>query len=826
LFEADAFALGFGQDADDAGGAGSAGGAAVKVRSDFRETALWLPDVVTDEHGEATVTIPFPDSTTRWSTKVRAAGTAARFGTGATTARTRQPLIARLQAPRFFLAGDQLILSGNLNNNTEAALVAKVTLEAKGLELIGRVIDGRIAAEAPDQVEIPAQSELRLDWSVRVIDPGEAHLLLTAIGQEHSDAVERRLPIYPHGIEALVAQSGKFNTGEIAFVIELPAERADDTTSLTIQVTPSMAVTMLDALPYLVDYPYGCTEQTLSRFLPSAIVAKTMRDLGLSAEDAMQRAFGGIEEEFVDKTQPGGKQSLERLDEMIEQGLARLYDFQHADGGWAWWKTGDSDRFMTAYVLWGLSLARDADVDVRPGVLENAARWLARELVEEERAPDMQAWMLHALAVYGGTTGDSHSDEWTEKSFQNLWNQRDSLNAYGRALLALAAHEMGHGEQAIVLVENLANGVDVDASPDTSIVRVGQQTSKPFVMATAHWGEDGIHHRWSDGGVEATAFALRAMMAIDPTNDLVEPTTNWLVKNRRGAQWSNTRDTAITVLALNEYLRGSGELASGVVYDVSINGMKVAHEALTQDQLLRAPGTYEVDAEWLRDGQNVIQIKKTEGDGPLYFAAHARFFSREDPIPPRGNELFARREFYRLVGRKTLLKGFVYDRVLLKEGDTVTSGERVEVIVTVEAKNNLEYLLFEDLKPAGFEAVQVRSGEPMTARQLKRGEVGERFAPGGESVRRGSGRTSNDLRIAGDGYTGKTRSVHHELRDRKIAMFIDKLTDGSWELRYDLRAEVPGRFHALPLLGRAMYVPEIRCNGQELRLEVLDATAE
>ena len=114
----------------------------------------------------------------------------------------------------------------------------------------------------------------------------------------------------------------------------------------------------------------------------------------------------------------------------------------------------------------------------------------------------------------------------------------------------------------------------------------------------------------------------------------------------------------------------------------------------------------------------------------------------------------------------------------------------------------------------------------MTARQLKRGEVAERFVPGGESVRRGHGRTSNDLRIDGDGYTGKTRSVHHELRDRKVAMFIDKLTDGTWEIRYDLRAEVPGRFHALPLLGQAMYVPEIRCNGQELRLEVLDATAE
>ena len=71
-------------------------------------------------------------------------------------------------------------------------------------------------------------------------------------------------------------------------------------------------------------------------------------------------------------------------------------------------------------------------------------------------------------------------------------------------------------------------------------------------------------------------------------------------------------------------------------------------------------------------------------------------------------------------------------------------------------------------------------------------------------------------------YTGSSRWVYRELRDRKVALFIDKLPQGVWEIRYQLRAEVPGRFHALPVLGHAMYVPEIRCSGQEIRIEVLD----
>ena len=77
----------------------------------------------------------------------------------------------------------------------------------------------------------------------------------------------------------------------------------------------------------------------------------------------------------------------------------------------------------------------------------------------------------------------------------------------------------------------------------------------PNFNRTAHWGTDGIFYRWSDGGIEATAFALRAMLAVDPQNKLIEPVANWLIKNRRGAQWSNTRDTAIVLLAVSRGVR-------------------------------------------------------------------------------------------------------------------------------------------------------------------------------------------------------------------------------------------------------------------------------
>jgi uncharacterized protein YfaS (alpha-2-macroglobulin family) len=307
--------------------------------------------------------------------------------------------------------------------------------------------------------------------------------------------------------------------------------------------------------------------------------------------------------------------------------------------------------------------------------------------------------------------------------------------------------------------------------------------------------------------VEATAFALKALLKIDPANKLIEPVTNWLIKNRRGAQWTNTRDTAIVILAMNDYLRESGELEAEVEYEVLVNDQLVASRRVTPEDVLSAPSRFTIDPEFIRSGDNEIRILKTSGQSPLYFAVQAQFFSLEEPVTAAGNEIFVDRRYYKLVPQQTLLNGYIHEKQPLEDGEHAVSGERVEVVMTIEAKNNFEYLVFEDLKPAGLEAVAVKSGGPLYAKELKSGAV----------------KTLSEVqeRDASD-YTGRNRWVYRELRDRKVAFFIDKLPQGVWEIRYQLRAEVPGHFHALPVLGHAMYVPEIRASGEEIRIEVQD----
>jgi alpha-2-macroglobulin len=296
-----------------------------------------------------------------------------------------------------------------------------------------------------------------------------------------------------------------------------------------------------------------------------------------------------------------------------------------------------------------------------------------------------------------------------------------------------------------------------------------------------------------------------------------------------------------------------------IEYEVFVNGSSIAKKKISGADVFNAPSRFTVDPKLIADS-NSIRIVRKSRNAPVYFAAEAKFFSTEEPITPAGNEIFVKREYYKLSGRPTLLKGLVYDKEPLRDGDTVQSGERVQTVLTIEGKNNYEYLLFEDLKPAGFEAVEVRSGESVYAQELKSGAVTRKFSATNQpsttylvktgdnltKIARANGTTAAALRRANhltgaqikvgqsllipgkeaapdSDYTGRTRWVYQELRDRKVALFIDKLPEGVWEIRYDFRAEAPGQFHALPVLGQAMYVPEIRANSAEIRINVEDA---
>ncbi len=234
------------------------------------------------------------------------------------------------------------------------------------------------------------------------------------------------------------------------------------------------------------------------------------------------------------------------------------------------------------------------------------------------------------------------------------------------------------------------------------------------------------------------------------------------------------------------------EISGKQTATIFLNGKKINTVEFTPENMLGTT-VLEIDESKLRSGENIIGIALT-GKGRLYANAFLTYFSKEKPITPAGNEIYLKREYFREVVTPRLAGGINTRWEPLKDGDSVKSGERIEARLFIEAKNDYEYLLLEDKRPAGWEAEQIRSGERMFA--TKKNTAGE--------------------------FVGETTYVYQEMRDQHAAFFMSQLREGTHRIKYLLRAETPGTFHGLPAQIHAMYVPEIKGNSEGIRVQIKD----
>ncbi len=314
-----------------------------ETRRFFPDTLAWLAHVRTDERGRAEVELEMPDSLTTWRVVARAVSGADRIGQGVSSMLTRKDVIVRLTAPRFLTERDSATVSTTVHNDLPAEAEFTVRLKVEGAE-----------AEAGERlVKVPSRGVKRLDWKIRATRAGTAKLTAETLSSAGSDAMEISLPVRPHGIEEHVAKAGRV-TDRWVETLALPRDAARETASLEVTVSAGGMSAVLEALPFLAGYPYGCVEQTMSRFLPSVAAWGALKRLGI-ANPALEKA----------------------LPDMVDRGLQRLYGFQHEDGGWGWWTHDQTHPFMTAYALHGLLAARQAGFAVDEGTVQKGLVRLA-----------------------------------------------------------------------------------------------------------------------------------------------------------------------------------------------------------------------------------------------------------------------------------------------------------------------------------------------------------------------------------------------------------------------------------------------------------------
>ena len=628
------------------------------VRKEFKDTAFWQPDVVTGGDGKATVSFNLPDNLTTWRATARAVTADTRVGSAVQKTLARKDVIMRLEMPRFLTEGDTVTISGVVHNFLKSDKSTQISLELNGAQLL----------DSPSQtVSIRPNGEHRVDWRVQANQTGKLTLLAKALTDTESDAVEMSMEVVPHGLKQTTGNSTAItqNDSEQTFSLDLPGRADVSARSLRIEASPSIAGALFGALDYLTSFPYGCTEQTMSSFLPNVIVAQTLKDI----PQAKIRASND-------------------LDKKVQRGLDRLYAYQHDDGGWGWWKDDKTDPFMTAYVVDGLTLASRAGYQV-DGWRHGQARQKISSLLSAGKNDngnpiddETRAYLIYAFTESGESDGHF---------LEELYGKRNNLGPYGRALLALALNERkdGRAKEVAGLIEGAAQRDEYEAHWQTA--RVNDYGRDVYLDA------------------EATALSLKALSQINPGSDLLPKAARWLVKNRRnGHYWLSTKETAFAIYGLTDYLKVSKELSPDYSFEIYLNGVKVGGQRVGAADALNAQSVTIWKKGQEIGGSNQIKIVK-HGKGALYVSSALDYFTAEDNVPAQsGGGLKITREYLRLQVTEDA-DGKASWKILPLGNSELRSGDMIVVRLRLTGPR-AQYLMIEDPIPAGAEQVARVSG--------------------------------------------------------------------------------------------------------------------
>ena len=792
----------------------SGGGAAMAeaaVRSEFADTALWIAALETDADGKASFSVDMPENLTAWKARTWVMGTETRVGDGERQVETKKNVIVRPQAPRFLTQKDQVILSANLHNYLPRGKTARAELI-----LEGGMLEAADGVEPVRTVELAANGEARVDWLVNAKRPGEAKVVMKLLTDEESDAAEIIVPVIVHGSRRVENFGGVLRGEETEQIIRftVPAERLPDQSALQLSFSPSIASSMLEALPFLIEYPYGCTEQTLNRFLPVVTARSYLERMGVSLADAKamldKAAKDGTSEEW--KKRFGDPRAALRsspvfddkeLAAMVKSGVERLTGMQNADGGWGWF-SGSGERswpHTTAVVVHGLAAARDRGAAISMGVLDEGVAWLTayqakeverlkmtpdetrrdpgvyrsddEKLSPKKKADNLDAFVYMILAERGKADPGM-------RDF--LYRDRLDLSLTGLSMFGLAMQREGRAEELSMIVRNLAQYLETSPDNNTAWLRT---------PPSGWWW-------WYNDSVETQAWYLKLLSRVEPKSAAAAGVAKYLLQNRKnGSYWRSTRDTAYAIDALAEYAAASGESEPDMTVTLYLDGKQVVQRRLDKTNIL-ADNRLTLAGLAVETGEHELRIVRS-GTGNLYFAGSLDVFSLEDPIPAAGGDLKVTRTYHRLVPEEAgadmrsaagvAVKGRVekYRREEIpgpfasSAPVSLASGDLVEVTLDIEAANDYEYLVFEDMKAAGLEAVELRSG-----------------------------------------YGGNSLGAYIEYRDQKVVLFVRSLPQGKYTIGYRFRAEVPGSFSALPVFGGGMYATDLFCNSDEMKVKITE----
>lgn len=628
----------YGEKGEKRGGGGAEGfGSEMDLRKNFKATAYWHPALDVDATGRARVTFKLPDNLTTFKIMAVANSIASEFGYGSSEFKVNQPVMLLATLPRFARIGDTFSAGAVVHNYSGQTGEAAVTLQVDGLELQG----GSSAT-----VTVPQGGSQEVRFKFKAVKEGKATFQFRCRMGSYSDGLLRTIPVQAPGVRESVALYQRAD-GPALQTLEIPQDAHKELSTLDVSLASTALSELSAPFEYLVDYPYECLEQRLSRALPVLVSADLVEAFGLQAK--------GVRDYRA----------------LVQGVLADLVRFRTDEGGFALWQGSNyNSPFVTAYAAWAMTLAGRAGYEVDEPLLADALAFMKNVLdgqyygsspYDEASWQTTHALMLYVLALNGQADPGA---------LDRLVGAKAPMTTTGKAWLLKTVHTLKRKDgSAAQLTQSLLNKLRVTPTE----VHFAAENGSPWI-----WDSD----------VRTTAVVLQALLETGAQFPQAEQAVEWLMTERRQGHWSNTQENFFVLYALSEYFKKYESETPQFTARVRLAGREVMSKLFSGRS-----AAVERRVVALADYQEKkvqAEIAK-EGPGTLYYGLRMNYY------PLEYND--AREEGITLV---KVMEPLTSGR---SSEQTIPAGEVVKVTLTVIVPQARHYVVVDDPLPAGMEAV-------------------------------------------------------------------------------------------------------------------------
>lgn len=794
-------------------------GPSVQVRKNFNETAFFFPDLKTDTEGNIEFSFTMSEALTQWKLMTLAHTRDAASAYSEKNTITQKPLMVQPNAPRFMREGDNMEFSAKIVNLGEEEVTGVATLELLDAAT-NKPVDGWFKNVFSSQyfTVAPGQSQaVKFPMEIPFNFNSAMTYRIVAKAGEFSDGEEMAIPILTN--RTLVTETMPLNLRNQTtktFKFDKLLNSGSSTTltnhALTVEYTSNPAWYAVQALPYLMEYPYECAEQTFNRYYANTLasyisrstpkikaVFERWKNVDSSALLSNLQKNEELKSALLQETpwvleaqnEAQQKKNIALLFDMVrmsaeqDKAFSKLKEMQSSNGGFTWFKGGADDRYMTQYITTGIghlrklnALAGDNYQTIKT-IVDKAVPYLDKKIKED----------YDDLTRYKAKLSENHL---SYIQIQYLY-MRSFFPEYKVAAASQTAYNYYTGQAKKYWLSNskymqamiaLALNRGNDATTAKDIIRSLKENAinkEELGMYWKEWTNGGYY--WYQAPVESQAMMIEAFMDIDKNNTTLNDLKTWLLKQKQTQNWKTTKATAEACYALllggNNWLTEEKEvtinLGSTVVKsteDATEAGTGYFKKSIEGDKINSAMGNITVS---VNSAGSKVPPSGGGGVSASWGAVYWQYFEDLDKITAAETPLKLAKKLFI---EKNSEKGPVL--VALTDGAQLKVGDKIKVRIELKVDRDMEYVHMKDMRAACMEPTNVLS----------------------EYKYQG-----------GLGYYESTK-------DASTNFFFGWLTRGSYVFEYPMFVTHAGNFSNGITTIQCMYAPEFTSNSEGIRVTV------